>query len=249
MKPQLLIQNLETAGRNNGSPGKTRSRLEKAASWKRQRIVVIVPAGAMLPAKVYLSHCNLVFPPNNGVVRMLAQGMEVGEAYTNAIEQILAHPELSTWEYVLTLEHDNMPPADGVLRLCERMEAHPEYACIGGLYYTKGGNTAGEDWDNVGVPQIWGDPRDPVLNFRPQLPDPAGGLVECCGTGMGFNLWRLSTFRNKRLRKPWFKTESRTGIISQDLYFWTDARKHGIRCAIDCSVKVGHYDVKTDTVY
>lgn len=193
-----------------------------------------------MSTKVALSHWNLAFPPNNGVVRMLAVGMEVGEAYSTAIEQILAHPELSTWEYILTIEHDNMPPADGVLRLLERMEANPRFSCIGGLYYLKGfGSHA----------QIWGDPLDPVLNFRPQLPDPDGGLVECNGTGMGFNLWRLKMFKDKKLRRPWFVTQTKGGTATQDLYFWSDARKHGYRCAIDCSVKVGHYDQSTDTVW
>jgi len=51
-----------------------------------------------------------------------------------------------------------------------------------------------------GVPQIWGDPKDPVINFRPQRPDINGGLVECCGTGMGFNLWRLDMFKDEKLR-------------------------------------------------
>jgi hypothetical protein len=114
------------------------------------------------------------------------------------------------------------------------MEAHPELSCIGGLYWTKGPG---------GVPQIWGDPKDPVTNFRPLAPDPNGGLIECCGTGMGFNLWRLQMFRDERLRRPWFKTICGTeGIGTQDLYFWADARKYNYRCAIDCSVKVGHYD-------
>jgi hypothetical protein len=120
-----------------------------------------------------------------------------------------------------------------VLRLLDKMEAHPELACIGGLYWTKG---------EGGVPQIWGDPKDPVLNFRPQPPQ-AGELVECCGTGMGFNLWRLSMFKDERLRKPWFKTlAGNEGVGTQDLYFWGDARKHGYRCAVDCSVLVGHHD-------
>ena len=50
----------------------------------------------MISAKVALSHWNLIFPPNNGVFRMLCLGMEVGDAYSQAIEQILAHPDLST---------------------------------------------------------------------------------------------------------------------------------------------------------
>jgi hypothetical protein len=240
MKPELLIQTMETGGYHNGDLGRTRSRLDKSKSWKKQRIIVLVPTANLIAAKVYLSHWNLAFPPNNGVLKILALGMEVGEAYSTAIEQILSHPEMSTWEYLLTLEHDNMPPADGVLRLAERMEEHPKYDCIGGLYFTKG---------ESGVAQIWGDPKDPVLNFRPQLPDPNGGLVECCGTGMGFNLWRIKMFKDKKLRKPWFVTQKKDGVATQDLYFATDARKHGYRFAVDCSVKVGHYDVTTDTVW
>jgi hypothetical protein len=237
MKPQLLIQNLDTIGVHNGSVAKTRSRLDKAANWKRQRIVVILPAAESIPVKVALSHWNLCFPPNNGVVRILAVGMEVGAAYSTAIEQVLNHPELSTWEYILTIEHDNMPPHDGVIRLLERMEQNKHLSCIGGLYYTKG---------EGGCAQIWGDVKDPILNFRPQLPDINGGLVECCGTGMGFNLWRMKMFKDKKLRKPWFKTEMGS---TQDLYSWNDFRKHGYRCAVDCSIKVGHYDLAGDMVW
>lgn len=232
MKPQLVIQDF--GGAHNSDTDKTRSRLMKGGSWKVQRIVVILPAADSIPAKVALSHWSLAFPPNNGVVRILAQGMEVGDAYSTAIDGILAHPELSKWEYILTIEHDNCPPPNGVVQLVEQLENHPELACVGGLYFTKG---------EAGVAQIWGDPKDPVLNFRPQVPDVNGGLVECCGTGMGFNLWRLAMFKDLKLRKPWFKTQTRDGVSTQDLYFWGDARKHGYRCAIDCSVKVGHYDL------
>ena len=45
------------------------------------------------------------------------------------------------------------------------MEDHPEFAAIGGLYFTKGPG---------GCSQIWGDIKDPILNFRPQVPDPNG---------------------------------------------------------------------------
>ena len=244
MKPQIVIQDLATAGVHNGAPGKTRARIKAQAAWKRQRIIVILPAGASIPAKVALSHWNLAFPPNNGVVRMLALEMEVGNAYRAAIEQILAHPALSKWEYILTIEHDNMPPADGVLKLVEKMEANPGLDCIGGLYFTKGSHGL-----PTGQPQIWGDPKDPVLNFRPQMPSNNGGLVETCGTGMGFNLWRLKMFKDTKLRKPWFVTQKENGVATQDLYFWMDARKHGYRCAIDCSIKVGHYSVEEDFVY
>jgi len=234
----LIVQDF--GGNHNKDIAKTQARLIKGATWKKQRIVAIIPADTLIPAKVALTHWNLIFPPNQGVVRILAQGMEVGDAYSQAIENILQHPDLSKWEYILTLEHDNTPPQDGILKLIERMEEHPEYACIGGLYYTKG---------EGGVPQIWGDPNDPVLNFRPQLPVP-GQLVECCGTGMGFNLWRLKMFKDERIPKPWFETKkSKNGVGTQDLAFWGEARKYGYRCAVDCSVLVGHYDHVTDTTW
>jgi hypothetical protein len=235
LKPQLV----ET-GIHNQDLTKSTQRIIKGASWKKQRVAMLIPAGEMIPTKVYLSHCGLIFPPNQASHRMAAIGMEVGEAFSDSIEQIISHPELGQWEYLLTIEHDNIPPADGLLKLIKRMEEHPEFACIGGLYWTKG---------EGGVPQIWGDPKDPVLNFRPQ-PPVAGQLIECCGTGMGFNLWRISMFKDPKLRKPWFKTiASKDGVGTQDLYFWGDARKHGYRCAIDCDVLVGHYDHTTDTTW
>ena len=220
----------DVGGYHNRDLAASAGRIVRGTSWRHARVVVVIPAAETIPAKVAFSHWCLAFPPNQGVYRHLAQGSEVGEAYSTAIAEVLAHPELSKWEYLLTIEHDNAPPADGVIKLIERMQANPEFACIGGLYWTKG---------EGGVPQIWGDARDPMVNFRPQAPDPDGGLVECHGTGMGFNLWRLSMFKDARLRQPWFKTGDG---CTQDLYFWTDARKWGYRCAIDCSVKVGHYD-------
>lgn len=237
MKPQLVTLD---SGKHNEAFNTSRSRVLEGATWKRQRIVVLIPADKLMPSKVALSHWNMIFPPNQAVVRVLCQGMEVGDAYSQAIDYVLAHDDLKKWEYILTIEHDNVPPGDGVLQLIADMDAHPEYGCIGGLYWTKG---------EGGCPQIWGDPTDPVLNFRPQVPQP-DKVQECCGTGMGFNLWRISMFADKRLRKPWFKTPaSAAGMGTQDLYFWTDARKHGFRCAVDTRIRVGHYDVENDIVW
>lgn len=235
---ELVIQDF--GGKLNADLPETRARLMKGASWKRQRIIMILPADSMIPAKVALSYWNLIFPPNNGVVRILAQGMEVGDAYSKAIEGILAHPDLSTWEYVLTCEHDNLPPQDGILKLLEVLESRKDLSCVSGLYFTKG---------EGGCAQIWGDVRDPILNFRPQVPV-AESLMECCGTGMGFALWRLSMFKDPNLRKPWFQTiKGNGGVSTQDLAFWSDARKYGYRCAVDCRVKVGHMDLQTGTIW
>ena len=79
--------------------------------------------------------------------------------------------------------------------------------------------------------------------------EPAASLLLRNGR-MGFNLWRMSFFKDDKLRKPWFKTVfGAEGLGTQDLYFWGDARKYGHRCAIDTRVKVGHYDLATDLVW
>lgn len=239
MKPELVSYDV---GKHNAMLDWSVKRMADSAQWKKQRTVVVLPASNSISTKVALSHWNLIFPPNNGVHRMIALGQEVGEAYNNAIQAILDHPELSQWEYVLTVEHDNCPAPDALVKLIARMHQHPEFDVISSLYWTKG---------EGGVPQIWGDPNDPLLNFRPQTPK-VGELVECCGTGMGFVLWRLKMFKDEKLRKPWFKTLNGSegqGVGTQDLFFWGDARKHGYRCAVDCSVLVGHYDSGADIMW
>lgn len=241
MKPQLI-----ESGIHNRDLHKSTSRILQGNSWRKQRIIMLIPAADSIPTKVYLSHCSLIFPPNQNAHRMAALGMEVGEAFSNAIQEIINHPELSKWEYLLTVEHDNAPPQDGLIKLIKTLEDHPELSAVSGLYWTKGIEHA--------QPQIWGDPKDPVLNYRPQPPVP-GQLVECCGIGMGFALWRLKIFKDERLEKPWFKTKAdKNGVGTQDLAFWSGARKHGYRTAVNCDVLVGHYDLEgkfgqPDTMY
>lgn len=233
MTPQIIAPEY---GKHNAMMDEAIKRLDYEGSYKDLSTIILVPGFGQMPTKCVAAWMNMFHPPNNKTFRMWALGMEVGEAFTQTIKNILSHPELCKFKYLLTLEHDNVPPPDGLVKLLARMEKHPEYACIGGLYWTKG---------TGGVPQIWGDPRDSHINFRPQKPVP-GQLVECVGTGMGFNLWRLEMFKDKRLRQPWFKTlaSKEEGVGTQDLYFWGDARKYGYRCAVDCDVLVGHYDLE-----
>jgi hypothetical protein len=229
-----ILGNTDLAGRHN-TDSETHTRLIEGGSWKRQRIVLIIPSAEMISAKVMITLMGLGFPPNQGVFRMLAMGMEVGDAYSQAVESVLADPTMREFEYILTVESDNLPPDDGVIKLLESMEAHPEFSCISGLYFCKG----------PGAPaQIWGDPKDPLPNFRPQVPIPET-VQECCGTGMGFALWRIAMFKDTKIKRPLFRTISgKEGFGTQDLSFWTEARKWGYRCAVDTRVKVGHIDIE-----
>jgi len=153
----------------------------------------------------------------------------------------LSDPELSKWKYILTLEEDNLPPPDGLLKLYENIE---QYDVIGGLYWTKG---------EGGQPMIYGDINDKEFNFRPQ--PPINDIQECNGLGMGFTLFKTDIFRDERLEKPWFKTlqewDSEKGArgYTQDLYFFEKIKKLGYKVACDTRVKVGHYDVEMDVVW
>lgn len=234
IKPQIIAPEY---GRHNEIMEESLTRLKLDGMYKDLSCIQLIPSFGQVPTKCVASWMNMITPPNGKFYRIWCLGMEVGEAFSQTIENILAHAELSKYKYFLTVEHDNTIPPDALVKLLSRMEANPEYSAIGGLYWTKGPG---------GQPQIWGDVKDPIPNYRPQLPDPNGGLVECWGTGMGFTLYRMEMFKDKRLEKPFFKTKasSEEGVGTQDLHFWGNARKLGYRCAIDCSVLIGHYDLE-----
>lgn len=239
MDPQIISS--YAGGKHSFDLTTTIERLEKDKAYKDLSSIVIIPALGTVPTKAVASWWNIIFPPNQKVAKMFAMGMEVGNAYTDTINSIINHADLSKWKYIITIEHDNVIPPDGVLKLLQRMEDHPEYAAISGLYFTKGEN---------GQPQIWGNPKEFPMHFKPQPPVP-GQLVECNGIGMGFSAWRLDIFKDPKLEKPWFKTtaSAQEGVSTQDLFFWTHARKLGYRCAVDCSILVGHYSIEEDIVW
>lgn len=192
----------------------------------------------------------MMTPMNQSYVRIWASGYEVGDAYSAMIEQVLATP-LGDYTFLLTIEEDNVPPPDGLLRLAEAMMAWPQFSAIGGLYWTKG---------LEGQPMIYGNPKEVPLNFRPQAPIQAddneqGAIQECCGLGMGFTMFRLSMFRDEKIARPWFETVQRVepGVgmrsYTQDLWFFEKARLAGHRFAVHTGVRVGHYDGENDIVW
>jgi hypothetical protein len=195
-----------------------------------------------VPPRVLQSWFSMMTPMNQKFTRLFISGMEVGEAYNSAIEFIVSHPELSKWKYVLTLEWDNMPPPDGLLKLYESIEL---YDVVGGLYWTKG---------EGGQPMIYGDPDVMPMNFIPQVPR-ENEVQRCNGLGMGFNLFKMKIFKDPKVPKPWFKTvqEFTPGVGSttytQDLYFYQNAGLAGYKFACDNRVRVGHFDAVADLVW
>jgi len=215
-------------GFHNSNMAHTLARLERGGSYKDLSTVCVIPTRGMIPAKVCTAIWNLQAPMNGKFFKFTVEGKEVGQAYNEAVEMILANPELSKWKYMLTLEEDNLPPSDGLLKLYENMD---KFDAIGGLYFTKG---------EGGMPMCYGNPQEMPKNFRPQLPIP-DTVQPCNGLGMGFTLFKISMF--KKLPKPWFKTVQEGGkSMTQDLFFFEQAGREGYRFASDNRVKVGHMD-------
>jgi len=222
----------------------------KGTTYRDVSTVVLVPTRGMISVRCANAIHNMIAPMNAKRWLMYCEGHEVGHAYNEMIKQVLAHPDLSRWKYVLTVEDDNIPPADAHVRLIESIEAGP-FDAVGGLYFTKG---------EGGMPMCYGDPaeyaRTGVLDFRPRDVRDAvqhGHVVECNGIAMGCTLYRMDLFRE--LEAPWFVTVSDVipgqgaAAMTQDLYFCERAKRRGKRFAVDCRVKVGHLDVNTGIVW
>lgn len=240
IKPQIVIENFE--GKHNSSLDASTERLELSKSYRDLSTICIVPTRGQIAAKVVQNWWGLMPAMNQKFIRIFMIGMEVGAAYTAAIEQILANPVLKDWKYILTLEEDNMPPPDGLLKLYENID---KYDVVGGLYWTKG---------EMGQPMIYGHPKSMPLDFIPQKPLPET-IQECNGLGMGFNLFKLDIFKDPKIPKPWFKTLQEfipgkgARAYTQDLYFYENIHKLGYKVACDTRVKVGHYDLEADIVW
>lgn len=242
MKPAVVIENLNL-GLHNADLAASVERLNKGKTYQDLSTIIVCPTRGMIPDRVVQAWMGMIRPMNQKIIGPLfIRGYEVGQAYNMAVEMILGNPELSKWKYMLTIEEDNLPPPDGILKLYESMDT---YDVVGGLYWTKG---------EGGQPMIYGDPKIEPTNFIPQKPIP-DTVQAARGLGMGFNMFKIEMFKDERLKKPWFETKNEfiPGVgakaYTQDLYFFENAGKLGYTFACDTRVRVGHLDPQSDVVW
>jgi len=239
MEPRIIGES--TVGVNNEDLEKAIERVERSKMYRDLSTIIICPTRGMFPTRVVQSWMKLLRPMNQLVAGpIFAEGIEVGEAYNKLIEYILKNDFLNKFKYVLTIEEDNMPPADGLIKLYESID---EYDAVGGLYWGKGDN---------GFPMIFGDPEKGIYDSTPQKPIP-GKVQRCCALGMGFTLFKLDMFKN--IEGELFKTKQSSDPLegeynmTQDFFFFRKAAEHGYKFACDNRVLVGHYDSKQDKVW
>jgi hypothetical protein len=228
-------------GKYNKNLKESIARLNRIKPYEDLSTIIVCPTRGMIHHQVVEALMHLMRPvnqPSRGPIFVV--GKEVGEAYNEIIEKILTDPYLCQFKYLLTVEDDNIPPTEGLLKLYESMD---KYDVVGGLYWAK---------EEYGFPIMFGNPDSAKREFRPQVPV-EGEVVEVAAMGMGFTLFKLDIFRN--VDYPWFQTiqeytpEMGSILRGQDLYFYNKAASKGYKFAIDCSVLVGHLDINTGIVW
>jgi hypothetical protein len=247
MQPVAQVaQQMESAGL-----GFERIKVIQGSTFQDASTVVVIPTRGMINHKVVASWQNLISPMNQKRALMFAAGDEVGVAYNRMISEIISNPQFNSWRYLLTLEDDNIVPADTHIRLLETIESGPKWDAVSAIYFTKG---------DFNAPMAYGSPeeyeRTGVLDFRPRDIREALAAGECMpvnGIAMGAALWRLDMFRE--LPAPWFVTcadvvpEKGVQVFTQDLFFCRRAREAGKRFCVDLRCHVGHLDINSGIVY
>lgn len=218
-------------GAHNSDFHESAKRILAGNQFKDLSTVWVTPAkDSKLDAQiVFQSWLAMAMPMNQKVQRLSIINAEVGQAYNATVEMILR--DSIKWKYMLTLETDNLPPRDGLLKLYESID---KYDAVGGLYWMKG---------PLGSAHIYGDPLKPEDGMLPQVPLD-DQVQPCLGMGMGFTLFNVDAFR--KVEGPWFQTEQDT---TQDLYFFKKAAEKGLKFAVDTRVKVGHMDLDTRKIW
>jgi len=238
----ILSKPTEVSGYANDNLDQTIQRIHKGQTYRDLSTVWITPTRGSIACKVVSNWMGLMRPMNQQVVGpVFFEGDEVGVAYSKAFDWVLSDPNLAKFKFILTVEEDNLIPADGLLKLYESIV---DYDCVAGLYFTKGSVEQSQ-------PMIYGDPNVMPKNFIPQVPW-INKVQPCNGLGQGFNLWKIDSLRKKLkdLPKPWFKTIQELGrAYTQDLWFYQEAGKYGFKVACDTRVKVGHLDAQTGMVW
>lgn len=175
---------------------------------------------------------SLVYPMFGNPAHYSPDGLEVGEARNQIVEQALRDGV----KWLFFLDYDVAPPANALVKLLSHkrpitagvyfLKQVPSYPLI----WIKGWDYAYEDWD-------------------------IGDLVLADGVGMGCTLIDTDVFR--KIKAPWFKTvpnysPKTAGLLpgmTEDIYFCEKARAAGYEILVDTSIQALHVDADTGLMY
>jgi predicted SAM-dependent methyltransferase len=158
----------------------------------------------------------------------------VGKPIGEARNELMAAAIENKCDFIFFLGDDVLPPSDTLIRMLQRMWDSPEIDMITGVYWTK-------QWPTQ--PYIWrGMQRGPYMDWK------HGEFFEVDFAGCDCLMIRL-TDKVKALGPDWFSTDwawERDGSASllptEDFYFYTRARKEGLKLWCDTQIQCIHQD-------
>lgn len=197
------------------------------------KVMVGVPTlmGAPLSWQWMNAYMGLAFPLGCSVARSNPQNKEIGLARNIIVEEAL----MANAEYVLFISDDVIPPA----RTFEMLARHKK-DIVTGVYWTKYQPTQ---------PYLWkGMMNGPHNDWT------FGEFFEIDWAGCDCLLIHTDVFR--KMERPWFSTdwsynegELSLPLATEDLYFYTKAKKLGYKVYCDTAVQCGHQDRATGMVF
>lgn len=227
----------------------------KLNSYQDKSVVCVIPTRGSVDIEVVDSWFKLITPINHKFTKLFIAGGATDDAYNTALQLILNDPLLSKYRFLLTMEDDNIPPPDGIVKLVESMlekeQAGDKYWAISGVYWTKPSRDCIEH-----APIAWGCVEDGEWNMKAPPLKEDGSVTQCCLIPQGFTLYDLNLFR--KMQYPWFKVvEANHNINSidweppatQDSYFFKNVWEAGYKVGVRADVKVGHLDPRTKQIW
>lgn len=225
-----------------------------ASTYRDSSTVIVCPTLGKIDYRVVESWNNLIRVPNQRRSFLFCEGAEVGDAYNQLVERVLSDYSLSRYKYLLTVEDDNILPADAHLMLLDAIQSGP-WDAVAGLYFARREPHQPLAMGEAGETDPFGG-----LDFKPvdvREAIKSGLMVEVNGVPMGCTIFRLDLFRE--MPRPWFttvNTYAKVGdkflgrrTMTHDLAFCEQAKLMGKRFAVHCGVRVGHLDAETNRIF
>lgn len=193
---------------------------------QERHMVCLVPTRGTIDPRVVESWFKLSGPVNQTFARLFIDGHLLAESYNAVILAILHHPFFGRQKYILTLEENFIPPADGLLKLVESMilaeKKGEDLWAISGL--RKSGKMPA-----LGKPELKDWNLEPITLNR-------CGYTKCLVIPQGFTLYRTDLFR--KFLFPWFGP--RTTEAPLDIQFFKKCFDAGLSVGIRSDVQVDH---------
>lgn len=205
------------------------------------RILLGIASGGS-PTQPFIDALKLLaLPPR---VAVLERSIAFGNYIPAQREMIMQDALDGNYDYLFFVDDDIVLPPDALEQLFETIEADPQTAVAGGLYYSR---------DSIRPIAVSGwESADTTTAYVPPFTSRSTDTVD--GIGFGCAILRVSVART--FAEPYFPAhvylERASRVARQcdeDFRYCERVRQAGYRVRLDARVHCGHYDRARNTTY